>query len=188
MDLRILKTQQSITAAFLELRSKKKLDKISVTELSKIALISKSTFYLHYKDIYDLSEKLEDEFITNCLNAISEPEILFSPKGFLQLTDAFFYQDESFKILFSDNQSDVFITKYAKRIKEFVYEAYPEFKDNLDISVLLSFTIYGALQTFLEFCEFGKNNLANYRIANILEHSLLELRDYISIELENNSQ
>jgi AcrR family transcriptional regulator len=186
MDLRIYKTKKNIKSAFLELRSKKKLDKISVTELAKIALISKATFYLHYKDIYDLSEKLEDEFITNCLNAISEPEILLSPKGFLQLVDAFFYQDESFKILFSDTRSDVFITKYAKRIKELVYEAYPEFKDNLDISVLLSFTIYGALQTFLEYYESGKDNLANYRIANILEHSLLELRDCISIELKNN--
>ena len=183
MDLRVKKTRKSIKDAFLELRSRKSLDKITITELAKLAVISKATFYLHYKDIYDLSEQLEDVFITNCLNAISRPEILLTPKGFLQLAEAFFCQDKLFKILFSDTRSDVFINKYGKKIKEFIYQSYPEFKNNLDIYILLSFTIYGALQTFLEYYEFGKNNQVNNRIANILEHSLLELTEYIHVEL-----
>ena len=59
MDQRKLKTQQAIHNAFLQLRKEKNLEQISVTELSRLAKISKATFYLHYRDIFDLSEKLQ---------------------------------------------------------------------------------------------------------------------------------
>ena len=55
MDLRIQKTRNSIINAFLELRSRKPIEKITVTELAELAVINKATFYKHYKDIYDLS-------------------------------------------------------------------------------------------------------------------------------------
>ena len=48
MDLRIQKTRAAIKSAFLELRRKKPIEKITVTELAKLAEINKATFYLHY--------------------------------------------------------------------------------------------------------------------------------------------
>ena len=51
MDLRVEKTKRSIINAFLNLRSRKPLEKITVKELSEIAQINKATFYLHYHDI-----------------------------------------------------------------------------------------------------------------------------------------
>ena len=55
MDLRTERTKRSIINAFLELRSQKPLEKITVKELSELAFINKATFYTHYQDIYDLS-------------------------------------------------------------------------------------------------------------------------------------
>ena len=48
MDLRIEKTRQSIVNAFIALRSRKPLEKITVKELCEKAQINKSTFYFHY--------------------------------------------------------------------------------------------------------------------------------------------
>ena len=59
MDLREKKTKRNIRNAFIELRAKKPLERISIKELAELAEISKATFYLHYKDIYDLSENLQ---------------------------------------------------------------------------------------------------------------------------------
>ena len=56
MDMRIEKTRRSIINAFLQLRAQKPLEKITVKELSALAEINKATFYLHYRDIYELSE------------------------------------------------------------------------------------------------------------------------------------
>ena len=63
MDLREKKTKRSIKKAFLQLRAQKPLEKITIKELSELAEISKATFYLHYKDIYDLSSQLQNEVI-----------------------------------------------------------------------------------------------------------------------------
>lgn len=57
-DLRIIKTQESIKSAFMELMKEKPLEKISVVELARKARINKGTFYLHYADIYDLYDKM----------------------------------------------------------------------------------------------------------------------------------
>lgn len=69
MDLRVQKTKNSILDAFIELRSEKPLEKITVKELADRARISKQTFYLHYKDIYDLSEQLEQELVKSLVDA-----------------------------------------------------------------------------------------------------------------------
>ena len=52
MDIRIEKTRQSIINAFIELRSHKELERITIKELCEKAQINKSTFYAHYQDIY----------------------------------------------------------------------------------------------------------------------------------------
>lgn len=43
-------------------------------EICKIAQINKSTFYAHYRDIYDLSDTLEKETVAEILNSISQYE------------------------------------------------------------------------------------------------------------------
>ena len=53
-DLRVIKTKERIESAMLELLKVKPLDKITVTELARVAMINKGTFYLHYQDIFDL--------------------------------------------------------------------------------------------------------------------------------------
>jgi len=54
MDLRVEKTKGSIVNAFLSLRARKPLEKITVKELCQLARINKSTFYTHYSDIFAL--------------------------------------------------------------------------------------------------------------------------------------
>ena len=74
MDLRTKKTQRAIREAFLRLRAKKPLERITVKELVELAEISKATFYLHYQDIYDLSDQLQQEVIEATLAKITHPE------------------------------------------------------------------------------------------------------------------
>lgn len=50
-----------IQHSFVELMKKKPVDKITVREICDSAQISRSTFYKHYRDIYDVQEKIEDE-------------------------------------------------------------------------------------------------------------------------------
>lgn len=43
----------------------KPIKDISVKELTDLADINRGTFYLHYRDIYDMLEQLEDEWFAD---------------------------------------------------------------------------------------------------------------------------
>ena len=71
MDLRVERTRRHIAEAFLALRAQKPLERMTVKELAARAEINKATFYLHYRDIYDLMEHLENEFFTELHQRLS---------------------------------------------------------------------------------------------------------------------
>lgn len=70
MDRRIQRTRNSLFSAFIELRATKPVEKITVKELTEKANISKQTFYLHFQDIYDLSEYLENDALLSLIGDI----------------------------------------------------------------------------------------------------------------------
>lgn len=160
MDLREKKTRRSITNAFLQLRSKKPLERITVKELSELAEISKATFYLHYKDIYDLSDTLEKEVIQNVLNSIPHPEMMLTNSGQFvhDLFTAFHVQQSLIDILFSGSQSSVLPLSIEKELKQYIFQIYPELKENAQANILLSYQIQGGYYAYKENREsFGED-------------------------------
>lgn len=104
MDLRQRKTRKAIKEAFLKLHEKKPVEKITVKELAGIAQISKATFYLHYRDIYDLAEQLQKEVIEEIYQSIEHPEwVITDPAGFTEeLFQAFRAHSGLSRILFRE--------------------------------------------------------------------------------------
>ena len=83
-DLRIQKTQAAIREAFFEIRRKQPLEKIKVRTICQRAMINTSTFYNHYRDVQDLSDKLENELLARCAGTIPDLGCLFAdPYRFL---------------------------------------------------------------------------------------------------------
>ena len=78
MDRRIQRTRNSLFSAFIELRAVKPVEKITVKELTEKANISKQTFYLHFQDIYDLSEYLENDALQSLIGDIPNPEYMLT--------------------------------------------------------------------------------------------------------------
>ncbi|WP_028402301.1 TetR/AcrR family transcriptional regulator [Ectobacillus panaciterrae] len=73
VDRRIVRTQEAIKKAFLELMSEKKFDSITIQDISDRANINRATVYLHYLDKFDLLDKIIEEHINNMVN-LFEPE------------------------------------------------------------------------------------------------------------------
>ena len=61
-DRRVRKTKRSLRDCLVRLMKEKKIQDITVREISEMADINRGTFYLHYKDIYDLLEHVESDF------------------------------------------------------------------------------------------------------------------------------
>lgn len=60
---KITRTEQKIMAAFWQLYSRKKIEKITVREIIELAACNRSTFYAHFSDMYDLLEKFEEQLL-----------------------------------------------------------------------------------------------------------------------------
>ena len=77
MDKRIIKSKENIKNAFIELRTKKELRKITVKELCEKANINKSTFYAHYEDIFQLSDQIESDVVKQIIDSITHKHSMF---------------------------------------------------------------------------------------------------------------
>ncbi|CAN7612706.1 MULTISPECIES: TetR/AcrR family transcriptional regulator [Paenibacillus] len=67
-DRRILKTQESLKKAVIELMTEKSFDDITIQDISDRANLNRGTIYLHYQDKFDLLDKL----IETHLNELGE--------------------------------------------------------------------------------------------------------------------
>lgn len=148
MDLRIQKTKSAVRNAFLELRRKKPVEKITVTELAKLAEINKATFYLHYSDIYSLAEEIEDEMIDSILSGLHELDKFFDdPKKYTsELLNAFMINRHMLTTVFSGSRYSCFSDKVEKRIKSRLYGEFPELSSRHN-DIVLSFVIQGTFHT-----------------------------------------
>lgn len=152
MDLRIKKTKTAIINAFLQLRAKKPLERITVKELSDLAEINKATFYLHYKDIYDLSETLENELLDNVFNKLEHPDtVLSEPKRFIrELIDGLISNQSLIDIIFSNDRRGIFVDRLESKIRAFLFEHYPQMKESPQTNILLSYLIKGGYYAFVD--------------------------------------
>lgn len=161
MDLRIEKTTCAIRNAFLQLRSRKPLEKITVKELCALANINKATFYLHYHDIYDLSETLERDVVQSCLDGIEHPENVFKDnKDFIrELTTSFIANEQLIKILFEGNRGGSFMNLFEEELYKVIYSAYPDYQPAPENKMMMTFIIYGGYYTYFKHNEQGVNSV-----------------------------
>ena len=152
MDKRIEKTKLAIKNAFIELRTKKALEKITVKELCELAYINKSTFYSHYRDIYALADVLEHEMVMEIVLSIpknldynfSNPEVFTR-----EVTLAFAKHMPQIKLMFSDKSQTHLATHLETIIKKLIFSKYPEYENHTEMNVLLSYCIHGAYNASL---------------------------------------
>jgi AcrR family transcriptional regulator len=72
MDRRISKTKKVIKDCFIQLIREKGFEKITVKDLTEKANINRGTFYLHYKDKYDLLEQGQNEILKEIEHIMSK--------------------------------------------------------------------------------------------------------------------
>lgn len=178
MDLRAQKTQKAIINAFLTLRAKKPLNKITVTELAKEAMISKATFYLHYSDIYDLSERLQDRLVLDIVGEIPHPERMYTaPDEYSRaLITAFEANSALTDILFSDDERNRLAEKLEEHIKASIYSEKPQLRENIGFDIALSMIIHGSFHAYRRFMGRDPEATAEWisRIAKVLTEFVAE--------------
>ena len=96
-DRRIRKTEQAIKSAFAKLLLEKDITDITIKELCDNADINKSTFYLHYKDIYDCADSLLN-------GAVDKTIAVMEPYDFAELVNHLPEIIENIMLIFNENK------------------------------------------------------------------------------------
>lgn len=71
-DRRARKTEEQLIKGLTQLMKTKSIKEISVRELADLVDINRSTFYLHYKDIFDMVETIENNLAANLISTLEE--------------------------------------------------------------------------------------------------------------------
>ena len=152
MDLRKKKTLRAIRDAFYTLRETKNVEQISVTELTQKAEISKATFYLHYHDIFDLSEKLKQEVIRDIFARLDDPmEILSNSVSFMEkLVEALEAEKDNVLPLFSGTQAAALPISLEASLKEYIFAHAPHLRQDARVNVFLTYHIQGGYYAYME--------------------------------------
>ncbi|MGL5312146.1 MAG: TetR/AcrR family transcriptional regulator C-terminal domain-containing protein [Peptostreptococcaceae bacterium] len=138
------KTKQDIIDAFWSLYCEKRIEKITIKEISLKAGYNRSTFYEYFIDIYDVLEQIEESLIPN-LNEL--PPTIFLDKNneipidiFLQLFEK---NEKYYSVLLGDNGDPRFASKLKNSIKPMLKEAlYTEVKlDNIEFDFILEYVL-----------------------------------------------
>ena len=124
-DRRVRKTRKRYEDALIELLKTQDINKVTVTNLSEMADMNRGTFYIHYDDVYDLLESIEDRLLAEITEIVSteiiQGEIIIFEEEFMNIVNALKYIDsnrEIFKVLLNDRGSLLFLNRMKKMFSE----------------------------------------------------------------------
>jgi AcrR family transcriptional regulator len=117
-DRRVRKTKRALREGLAELMVDNELRNITVRELTDKVDIHRATFYVHYKDIYDLYNQMEDALVNEL------DEIIFSnytPQAremFSKVLDYILENKNICRMIFSNNAKNAFLDRLNATLKK----------------------------------------------------------------------
>lgn len=149
IDGRVRRTKKLLKEGLTELITEKSIKKITVRELSDLVEINRGTFYLHYNDIYDLVEQIENELFEEFEAIIfnySAKDI--SNDAYSIFSDACHFLEDNRKIcsaLLGDNGDINFVMKLRKVISD---KCFNDFSHLYDVKSYQD--VYGYIYSYFE--------------------------------------
>ncbi len=126
MDRRVRKTRMQLRSGLTQLMREKPIKDITVRELAQLVDINRCTFYLHYRDIYDMVEQVEQEVFEEYEALIqAHPSSELQDGSFPMLLDLyrFFQQNADLCAAFLGGNGDMsFFNKLIGLLRERVFE------------------------------------------------------------------
>lgn len=120
-DRRIKKTRKQLLTGLTKLMGEKSVKDITVRELSDLVDINRSTFYLHYKDIFDMVEQIENEMFERFNEVfLKHQSKKLNGKPLPMLIDVFHFVAENSEmalVLLSKNGDNAFTARLKSIVK-----------------------------------------------------------------------
>lgn len=159
-DRRVKRTKKNLRNSLFALLEKKSINQITVTELTTLADVNRSTFYLYYNDIFDMMEKIQQEIYAVFLDTVVHFQSDFSDiESFVTYCTRFLeFCKENYQVCRFITRNDC-NNHLAEKIKIAVRCVIPDsagfFPENDPRNYLTTFALSGILATILEWMNNG---------------------------------
>ncbi len=197
-DRRVRRTKRLLREGLIQLMQQKPVRDISVKELSELIDINRGTFYLYYRDIFDMVQQLENELFEEMENIILQYAGKRNREGIASFfTDLLSFIKENstmLKLLISPNGDNLFYERLNGAIREKYRTELRKTTDGSPASEFdhkYSFAIFGLIgliHYWLEQdCRESVESLAatatemTVSIFMIKEHTFTDARDILSV-------
>ena len=177
IDRRRLKSQEEIKMAFLELISEKHFDDITMSDISDMANVSRSTIYSNYSDKFDLLDHLIKEHMDEMrelYETASEIDFFEANKVWFEyIKDHYLF----FSTMLASNGPDYFCTHFCKFLEE-------EFKNILNVNVGKNRGINEEI--ILQFVMSSYFGIVEWWVKNKMPYSPYVMAEQVGILMERN--
>ncbi|MBO7215359.1 MAG: hypothetical protein J6V66_07725 [Clostridia bacterium] len=152
LDKRSLRTRSVIKKAVAVLLKKKRPEEIAVTEITKIALISRNSFYTHYTSVSDVLNDMFTEILDTFDKILSKydyAEFEKDPYPCLKEISVPLFENTAFSeyVVFSKN-SNLFVQNIIDALTDRFYSLYLKNRGQAheNIPYMVNFLVGGAIQ------------------------------------------
>ena len=142
----VLRTQHMLKQGLIELMKEKPVKEITVKELVEHVNLNRGTFYLHYKDIFDLLKQTEDELLNEFRAIVSSTPVQNldnQPLPILKDIFVFVQTNADFaRMVLGRNRDPHLITELTDILKEKCFHDWKYLLNDSDPQVLETFYAY----------------------------------------------
>lgn len=151
-------TRENLMQAFWGLYCQKKIDHISVKEITEKAGYHRSTFYEYFADIYDVLKQLEDELILTMEAEVIQSLNTESDNNFVQiLADLYEVRGEYLRVLLGGNGDPLFAAKLKEEMGTALIKRFGLPEDDIHTSYITEFGLSAILSTITHWHQNNKN-------------------------------
>lgn len=149
-DRRVRRTLSMLQKGLIQLMETKDIKDISVKELSDLADINRGTFYLHYNDIYDMLNQIEDELFVE-FNEILDRTLSCDTKNLspqATLLDIFSFLErhkEVARVMMGPHGDLAFVNRLKDLVKDRVYSILTHINPQCNYTYIEAFTVSGCI-------------------------------------------
>lgn len=169
LDLRIIKTDNAIYNALIDLLKEKTFEEIKVSDICSKALVNRSTFYSHFNDKYELFSSLIDNLrksLENELKAIDEDNIKDYYLEMIKVVlDHIEGKQEIYKSILFNNRNSIILDIIYDTVRNEINKKIKNNDKNIPNDIFISFYLGGIINVGIEWIankKYSKKQILEY--------------------------
>ena len=147
---RVRYTRLALRESLLAQLEKAPLNKITVTRVCEMADVNRSTFYLYYKDVYDLMEQIENELYEDLMHLIGDNHaVLPGPDLLRRIYEVIYINRDLARVVFGKFGDKEFMKKVSNIYRDQALDDWKKVLGTTDEATL------DYLYTFITYTNIG---------------------------------